>query len=127
MLRAFVLAGALAGSAEAFTAKPVEAAAEYVVNPLALADAAAHAVRGVVTSIGATSLVLRTTTSKPIDLTFVLTPSTLREGSIAIGSIVSVRYRTEGDSRVAIAVTVRVPKLVVDSRDLTVDSNHLRS
>src|SRR4029453_12420914 len=91
---------------------PVLPAAEYVVNPAPWSETASHAVRGVVAKIGANFLVLRTSKSRPIDLPFVLTPSTLREGPIEIGFTVSVRYRIEGNSRVAIAVTVRVTKLV---------------
>ncbi len=140
MLAAFVLAGAMSGSAEAFTATPFDTedsrvaqgrpavpSAEYFVNPAAWNETASHAVRGVVTKIGATFLVLRTSKSRPIDLPFVLTPSTLREGPIEIGSTVSVRYRIEGNSRVAIAVTVRVTKLVSTLGELTVVSSHLRS
>ena len=84
----------------------------FVVNPAPWSEPAPHAVRGVVTKIQDTSLVLRTSTSKPIDLWFVLTPSTLRDGPIAIGSTVAVRYRIEGNSRVALAVTVRAMKQV---------------
>ena len=108
MLTVFVLVGAMAGSSGAFTAKPLDSE-----DPRAAwIETASHAVRGVVTKIEATFLVLRTTTSRPIDLPFVLTPATLREGAITIGSTVSVRYRIEANRRVAIAVTVRVTKLM---------------
>ncbi len=111
MLTAFVLVGIVAGSPAGPTASPVE--------PAPWTEMAPHAVRGIVTKIDATSLVIRTTTSKPIDLLFVLTASTLTDGLIAIGSTVSVRYRVEGSSRVATAVRVRVPKLVADPWEAT--------
>jgi len=65
-----------------------------------------HAVRGVVKSVDATSLVIARSTRKPSDMVFVLTSSTSRAGTLAAGAIVSVRYRTEGKTLVATAVTV---------------------
>jgi hypothetical protein len=67
-----------------------------------------HAVRGVGTSFGVTWLTVTRPGKTPGELTFVLTPSTLREGRIEVGAIVSVRYRVEGPSLVATAVVVRM-------------------
>ncbi len=71
-------------------------------------QAASHAVRGTVKSVSATSLVITRSHRKRSELAFVLNSSTLREGTIAAGVTVSVRYRTEGDTLLATAVTTRV-------------------
>ncbi len=71
-------------------------------------QAASHAVRGTVKSISATSLVITSSRRKGGELTFVLNSSTLREGTIAAGVTVSVRYRTDGNTLLATAVTTRV-------------------
>jgi hypothetical protein len=73
------------------------------------ASAATHATTGVVKSIDATSLVV-TRSGKAGDLTFVLSPSTQREGSVGVGSSVEVRYRAEGKTLIATAVTAHQPK-----------------
>ena len=65
-----------------------------------------HAVRGVVKSIAPTLLVITRSTRHPSDLAFVVNQSTLRTGTIAVGSEVSVRYRIEGHALVAAAVVV---------------------
>jgi hypothetical protein len=85
-----VLVGGLAGSTVALAAAP-----------------RTHAVRGVVSKVDARSLVIMRTHRKPSDVFFSLTPSTLREGTIAVGSTVYVRYRIEGDTLVATAVVAR--------------------
>jgi len=43
------------------------------------------------------------------DITFKVRPSLHRDGTIAVGSDVSVRYEDEGDEHVAIAVAVKRP------------------
>ena len=43
------------------------------------------------------------------DITFTLRPSLHRDGTITVGSDVSVRYEDEGDEHVAIAVAVKRP------------------
>ena len=65
-----------------------------------------HAVRGVVKSIAPMVLVITRSTRHPSDLVLVITRFTLRTGTIAVGSEVSVRYRIEGRTFVAAAVVV---------------------
>jgi hypothetical protein len=45
------------------------------------------------------------------DMTFSLDSSTHRDGTIATGSNVSVRYHTEGSSNIATAVKAEAPKV----------------
>jgi hypothetical protein len=82
-----------------------------------VAETASHAVRGVVKSLDASSLVITRPARRVGDLTFVFMPSTLRGGTIAVGSTVSVRYRKEGDTLIAVAVTVHVPRQAAYSPD----------
>jgi hypothetical protein len=70
-------------------------------------DIATHATTGVVKTITATALVVtRRASGKRTDTTFVLTPSTHKEGALTAGSTVEVRYRTEGRQKIATAVSV---------------------
>ena len=68
-----------------------------------------HATRGVVKSLDKTMLVIARSRGRG-DMTFVLRPSTRREGTIGVGSAVSVRYREEGKTNIATAVAVQRPR-----------------
>jgi len=64
-----------------------------------------HAVKGIVTSVGPSSMVIVRSRRRPGELIFVLNSDTEREGTITVGSTVSVRYRPEGSTLVATAVS----------------------
>jgi len=66
---------------------------------------ARHATRGTVKSIDATTLVLARAGNRG-EMTFELKPSTHREGTVDVGTMVSVRYRDDGARHVAIAIAV---------------------
>ena len=100
-----MLVGVMVGSTAPLPAAPGEQGSSSGTKQ-APSAAAMHAVRGVVKSVGPKSLVITRSSKKPSDLTFVLTPSTLRAGTIVAGATVSVRYRTEDKVLVATAVTV---------------------
>jgi hypothetical protein len=106
ILAAAVLVGALAGSTGAMAAPTGMQAGSHAVAQKPVKPPPTHAVRGIVRSVDATSLVIARSAKKPSDLAFVLNPSTSRAGTIAAGATVSVRYRTEGKILVATAVTV---------------------
>jgi hypothetical protein len=73
----------------------------------AAVEVATHATKGVVKTVSATALVItRRTAGKRTDTSFVLTLSTQKEGVLAAGSTVEIRYRTEGNQRIATAVSV---------------------
>ena len=72
------------------------------------AHQAVHTTRGVVKSVGSDALVVARPKGRG-DITFRLRSSARRNGTIAIGSEVSVRYEDEGDVHVALAVAVRRP------------------
>jgi hypothetical protein len=68
-----------------------------------------HAVSGVVKSLQPTRLVITRAGKMPAEMTFVLNPETQREGPIAVGVKVQVRFRGEGHSPIATAVLVTPP------------------
>ena len=64
-----------------------------------------HAIRGVVKSMSATTVVIRPSRKATNEMRFVLSPLTHREGQMTVGATVSVRYRIERDTFVATAVS----------------------
>jgi hypothetical protein len=65
-----------------------------------------HAVRGIVRTVDADSLVIARSSQRSSEMTFRLRRSTAREGTISAGVAVSVRYVTEDHTLVATAVFV---------------------
>ena len=63
-----------------------------------------HAVSGVVKSVDATRLVITRAGKTPREMTFVLKPSTEREGPIGVGATVQVRFLMQGRTQVATAI-----------------------
>jgi hypothetical protein len=86
---------------------PAQPAAKQQAKPAALAS---HTMTGVVKSVDATSLVITRSGKPGGEMRFVLNPSTLREGTVAVGTSVSLRYREEGKTHVATAITAETPK-----------------
>jgi hypothetical protein len=74
------------------------------------ATSTTHATRGVVKSINDSTLVISRSGKKAGEMTLALNSSTHREGSIAVGTPVSVRYMHEGKDYVATAITAQQPK-----------------
>jgi hypothetical protein len=68
---------------------------------------AGHAVRGVVKSMDATTLVITKSGKKPTDMTFTINSSTMKEGAPEVGSTVSVRYHQQGKSMIATAIATQ--------------------
>ena len=65
-----------------------------------------HAIRGVVKSVSPTSLVITRSRGRRRDMMFVMSSSTDREGSLAAGTPVSIRYVMQGKVLIATAVAV---------------------
>jgi hypothetical protein len=99
---ACVLVCALSGSASAAATSASDVPGREQTTTLV----STHAVRGLVKSVTTTALVLSRSSKKASDLVFALSASTVRAGTIEVGSTVSVRYRKEGKALVAMAVTV---------------------
>ena len=77
----------------------------------AIAPMPTHAIRGVVKSISTFYIVVITGSGKKArEMTFVIGPSTEKDGEITIGATVSVRYRQEGHALVPTAVSAQPVK-----------------
>lgn len=67
-----------------------------------------HAIRGVVKSVSTFYVVVVAGSGKKSrEMTFLLGPSTERDGELTIGATVSVRYRQEGPALVSTAVSAQ--------------------
>ena len=102
LLSAVVVMGALAAPTLAVAAPAASAAS-------AKATKATHSTTGVVKSVSDDSLVVTRAGKKRRELSFKLEPSTKRQGTIDVGSSVSIRYHVDGKTLVATAVTARPP------------------
>jgi len=71
---------------------------------------ASHSSAGTVKSVDATSLTITRPTGTVKEMTFVLNDSTKKSGTIAVGAMVDVRYKTEGKQNIATAVSVTKKK-----------------
>jgi hypothetical protein len=71
---------------------------------------ASHATTGTVKAIDGSTLIITRSGKKGGDIAFTLNPSTLRDGEPVVGTAVSVRYREDGKSLIATAITVQHPK-----------------
>jgi hypothetical protein len=94
------------GVLSALTVAGAAAASQKAIAPLPT-----HAVRGVVKSISAFYVVVITGSGKKArEMSFVLGPTTEMDGEITIGTPVSVRYRQEGRTLVATAMSAQPDK-----------------
>jgi hypothetical protein len=108
VLRAVALSAVLlAGGAAASQANPPNAPAQSHPATTAVSN---HALSGVVKSVDATTLVVTRAGKSPGEMTFVLSPSTHRDGAIGVGATVQVRFRTEQDTHVATAILATASK-----------------
>lgn len=76
-------------------------------NYPAAAQQAMHATKGVVKSVDVTTLVITRSPRNGREMTFVLNPSTERDGNVTVGSTVEVRYRSEARRQVATVISVQ--------------------
>jgi 3-hydroxymyristoyl/3-hydroxydecanoyl-(acyl carrier protein) dehydratase len=92
--------------------QPVMAGVVRTEAPLQLTGAvvATHSTKGVVKAIDADTLVITRSVRHGKEMTFVLDSSTRREGSVVVGTMVEVRYRTEASRRVAAVVSAQETK-----------------
>jgi len=95
---------AATGQAAPAAAKPAAAKKEATSNTAKAAPT--HATKGVVKSVDDSSLVITRHGKKPEDMTFTMNANTHKEGAVAVGSPVSVRYQESGTTHVATAVSV---------------------
>jgi len=99
ILAAGILTAALAATSSSGFAAP--AGSEKAAKS---SSHASHATTGTVRSIDDTKLVI-VRPGKKGEMAFSVSPSTHREGTVAVGSTVSVRYEQNGQTRVATAIS----------------------
>ena len=105
-ITAIELAGILSVSTVAVAAsQEISPPARAITTEKRTAQMPSHAMRGIVKSVSDSSLVIVRSRRSAGEMTFVLSSETEREGTIAVGSTVSVRYRPEGSTLVATAVS----------------------
>jgi hypothetical protein len=107
---ALTLVALVAPPAAASSTAALPTSAREAANDSA-ADAARHVVhttRGVVKSVASDAIVVARPKGRG-EITFRLRSSAHRNGTIAVGVVVSVRYEDEGDAHVALAVAVQRP------------------
>ena len=73
-------------------------------------SAATHSTTGVVKSVDDSTLVITRSGKNAGDMTFAMSPSTQRKGTLAVGSTVSIRYHDDGAAHTATAITVQKQK-----------------
>lgn len=106
-----VVAASLIVPLAAFAASTQATRSQSTSKPAAATKVAGtHTTTGIVKSIDDNTLVITRSSKQKGDMTFTLEPSTHREGTVAAGSQVSVRYRRDGSSYVATAVNVHQSK-----------------
>jgi len=110
-MAAIVLGALMTVSAAGYAATANQAAAKATTKKAVAAPApAVHATSGVVKSIDDSKLVITKSANKGPETSFTLNSSTTKDGSIATGSKVDVRYHTEGKAKVATAVSLHEVK-----------------
>ena len=103
-----VLAVPALAVAQSSSTKPASTTARKTTTAAA---PAIHATKGVVKSIDDTTLVVTKAAGKGPETRFSVNSSTVREGTIATGASVDVRYRVEGTSKIATAITAQQAKV----------------
>ena len=106
VLAAAVIAVPIVGFATSRQAPPAAAKKEATSSSKA---APTHATKGVVKSVDDSTLVITHNGKKAEEMTFTLNGSTHKEGAVAVGVPVSVRYTDNGKTHVATAVSVEQP------------------
>ncbi len=93
----------------ATTRQAAPAAAKKEATSTTAKAAPTHATKGVVKSVDDSTLVITHKDKKGEEMTFTLNGSTHKEGAVAVGAPVSVRYTDNGKTHVATAVSVEQP------------------
>jgi len=77
---------------------------------------ATHSTTGTVKSIDSNTLVISKPGKKGGDMTFTVNGSTQKDGTVGVGSNVTVRYQNEGKTMVATAISERASKQMASSK-----------
>ena len=105
-----LLVGALTAVRCGFAAAPGTVEPKTAAKQASTHAAPTHATRGVVKSVDASTLVITRTGKMGGEMTFAVNPATHHQGTVAVGTPVAVRYREDGKTYVATAITAQQPK-----------------
>jgi hypothetical protein len=103
-MRIILAAGILTAALAATSTSGFAAPAGSTQTTAKSSSHASHATTGTVRSIDDTKLVI-VRPGKKGEMAFSVSPSTHREGTVAVGSKVSVRYEQNGQTRMATAIS----------------------
>jgi hypothetical protein len=109
-MAALVVGALITVSAAGFAAQTPAAKTSTKKAAAAAPAPAVHATSGVVKSIDDSKLVITKTAGKGPETSFTVNGSTQKDGTIAAGSKVDVRYTNEGKTKVATAVSLHMAK-----------------
>lgn len=107
---AILAAAVMAMPAAGFAKAPQTMSAKKEATKTATKSVPTHATRGVVKSVDDSMLVITKSGKKAEEMSFTLNANTHKEGAVAVGTPVSVRYQEEGKTHIATAVSVEQPK-----------------
>ena len=119
-MRQFITAVALVVACSAAAAATASAAqTKPAAKTAAKSSVATHSTSGTVKSIDANTLVISKPGKKAGEMTFTVNSSTQKDSNVGPGSMVTVRYQTEGKSMVATAITERPAKQMASTKSST--------
>ena len=104
------LAAVITAAPFVYAQTPTSSSAKPAKPAAASKSVATHTTNGTVKSVDATSLVITKAGGKSQDMTFTLDPSTQKQGTVEVGSMVTVHYKTEGSTMTATAITAKPAK-----------------
>jgi hypothetical protein len=110
MMMALALLGAVTTGAYAQTTTGAKPKAQSTTTSTKPAAAASHSVQGTVKAMDANMLTVTPSGKDKTDLMVMMNTSTAKEGALAVGSKVSVRYKEENGQKIATAVKASAAK-----------------
>jgi transcription elongation GreA/GreB family factor len=112
-MTALALVAACSMAAVTTTGAQAKPAAKTAAKTAAVAT---HSTTGTVKSIDSNTLVISKPGKKGSDMTFTVNGSTQKDGTVGVGSNVTVRYQNEGKTMVATAISERAAKQMASTK-----------
>jgi len=115
-MRQFMTALALVAACSMAAVTTMGAQAKPAAKTATKTAMATHSTTGTVKSIDSSTLVISKPGKKGGDMTFSVNGSTQKDGTVGVGSNVTVRYQNEGSAMVATAISERASKQMASSK-----------
>jgi hypothetical protein len=115
-MRQFMTALALVAACSMAVVTTIGAQAKPATKTAAKSTMATHSTTGTVKSIDSNTLVISKPGKKGGDMTFTVNGSTQKDGTVSVGSNVTVRYQNEGKTMVATAISERAGKAMASTK-----------